>query len=58
MKLFLSSCVEKLKSSAKSMIPGISRDDILNIYFPLLPITEQKRIVTKIEQLLALTEQL
>lgn len=44
--------IEKLKEAAKGIIPGISRDDILNAPFPLLPLNEQKRIVKKVEGLL------
>ncbi|NPE29798.1 hypothetical protein HNV12_17920 [Methanococcoides sp. SA1] len=57
-QLFMNSYVVFLKSSAKSMIPGISRDDVLNIIFPLPPIEEQKRIVAKVDQLMSLCDQL
>lgn len=45
--------IEKLKQAAKGLIPGISRDDILNAPFPLPPINEQKRIVDKLEHFLS-----
>ncbi|QIW15451.1 hypothetical protein A4G20_03485 [Pasteurellaceae bacterium RH1A] len=48
---YLASYIDKLKGVAKSMIPGISRTDILEILFPLPPLEEQKRIVEKIELL-------
>lgn len=53
-KIFLESFVNILKSSAKSMIPGITRDNVLSILFPLPPIKEQKRIVEKINLLMPL----
>ena len=53
-KIFLESFVNILKSSAKSMIPGITRDNVLSILFPLPPIEEQKRIVEKINLLMPL----
>lgn len=49
--VFLQYYVNKLINVAKSMIPGISRDDVLKINFPLPPLNEQKHIVDKIEQL-------
>ena len=49
-KLFLETYVITLKAAAKSMIPGISRDDMLNALVPIPPLTEQRRIVEKCEE--------
>lgn len=50
-QLVLDTLVENLKSVAKSMIPGIARTDVLQSFFPLPPINEQKRIALKISKL-------
>ncbi|WP_314991540.1 restriction endonuclease subunit S, partial [uncultured Campylobacter sp.] len=55
-KLFLEVFMPKIKSVAKSMIPGISRDDLLSILLPIPPLPEQKRIVDKLEEILPLVE--
>ena len=55
-KIFFSAIGNKLTSNAKSMIPGISRNDVLSLLCPLPPIEEQQRIVAKLNELLSLVE--
>lgn len=49
---FLKTYISVLKENAKGLIPGISREDILDIKLPLPPLIEQNRIVENIERLL------
>ena len=46
---FLALCIEysmvEIKHAAKGLIPGISRDDILNLIIPIPPANQQKEIV-------------
>ena len=48
---YLSANIQELQKQANSMIPGISRDTLLNALVPLPPLIEQPRIVSKIKQL-------
>ena len=57
-KFFTEKNVQNLKSQAKSMIPGISRNNLLMLMFPLPPLAEQKRIVVRLEELLLLCDSL
>lgn len=57
-QIFLMSYVNNLKAMAKSMIPGIERKNVLEAILPLPPLSEQKLIVYKIEELLPYIKQL
>ena len=49
-QLVLETMVENLKAAAKSMIPGISRNDVLTSLFPVPPLNEQHRIIIKLKE--------
>ncbi|HCX03963.1 MAG TPA: hypothetical protein DHM42_05700 [Clostridiales bacterium] len=51
---FLKGYMNQLKKVSQGVIPGISRDDILNVLYPLPPINEQKRIVGKLDNVFSL----
>ena len=50
LKICLLAIIEGIKKNARGVIPGISRDDILEKSIPLPPINEQPRIVSQIEE--------
>lgn len=39
----------KIKQAAKGLIPGISREDILNLVIPIPPTKEQENICNKLK---------
>ena len=50
---FLKNSIIELNKNAKSIIPGIDREFVLNLDLPIPPIEEQQRIVDKIDELFA-----
>ena len=58
LKIWLDGFVSQLVEKSKSMIPGFSRDDLVLAPFPVIPIEEQSRIVTKVNELMALCDKL
>ena len=50
--------VDTLKQQAKSMIPGIERKNIIEAPISLPPVNEQRRIVSRLNELLPLCEAL
>lgn len=55
---FLQSHIGQIKQNGQGVIPGIDREFVLNMIFPLPPFEEQKRIKTKIEKILPYCNQL
>ena len=57
---YLSLCIkyyiESLKTAAKGLIPGISRDDILNLILPLPSETYQISVVKRVNELFKIIE--
>ena len=57
-RYFLQANITYIKTQGQGVIPGIDRVSVLNMFLPLPPFAEQKRIVEKLEQLLPLCEKL
>ena len=47
--LYIEYSMTKIKQAAKGLIPGISREDILNLVIPIPPTKEQENICTKLK---------
>lgn len=43
--------IHKIKNAAKGLIPGISREDILNLILPVPPEKYQRQVVFKVQQI-------
>ena len=56
-QVFLKAKVNDLNAQANGVIPGISREDILLADFPLPPLSIQKAITKKIEELFPLVDE-
>ena len=50
-EMFLKAYITELQTKARSFIPGISRNDILELLMPIPPYNEQIRICTRIKQI-------
>lgn len=50
--IFLNTLVNELNREAKSMIPGIDREQVLSKIIDLPPLMEQKRIANKVNIIL------
>ena len=57
-ELYIRAILERIKSDARGVIPGISREDILCREILLPPLNEQKRIVLEASKLISIIEKI
>ena len=50
-RLFLQANFDKIKSKGQRVIPGIDRNSVMNLLFPIPPVLEQRRIIEKQQEL-------
>ena len=50
-RLFLQANFDQIKSKGQGVIPGIDRNSVMNMLFPIPPLAEQKRIIEKHREL-------
>ena len=50
-RLFLQASFDKIKSKGQGVIPGIDRNSVMNLLFPIPPLSEQHRIIEKHQEL-------
>jgi type I restriction enzyme, S subunit len=58
MALLMPLLAASLQLQARSLIPGIAREDVESFVIALPPLAEQARIVAKVDELMAVCDQL
>ena len=58
LQIVMTSFILQITTAAKGIIPGISREDLLNILIPCPPLNEQKRIVKAVSEANALLDKI
>jgi type I restriction enzyme S subunit len=57
--LFKSNCFqETIRNTTRVAVDGFNKNDLKNIHFPLPPLDEQQLIITKVDELMALCDEL
>ncbi|MEL5898326.1 restriction endonuclease subunit S [Clostridium sporogenes] len=55
---FIKSHISNISKKDQGVIPGISRNDVLEVIFFVPPLSEQKRIVENVERIISLCDEL
>lgn len=58
MNIYLKASFDEIKSKGQGVIPGLDRDSIVTLIYPLPPLSEQHRIVQKVEAIMTLIDQM